>query len=213
LVIATPTQGVGDDEAALTVLGVGQAGRKANITAPIVRPPSFGGQLTLPFPVDPVVGRIAQAAPTALPFDATFEPTSKISVSVFGLLEVAQLLKLLEVEGAPKRDPEANITIAVFTVTGETEEIPVIELLVDVVIPDGTDTSKGFDVFTPENATIAPAALSLFEVMLKVKLAALTSDAVATFESIVAKPRPDPMLCDDLTVQPELLAATFVAFS
>jgi hypothetical protein len=66
--MAAPKQGVGDEDAALTVFGVGQAGRNATITAAIVRPPSFGGQFTLPLPVDPVVGRIAQAAPTADPF-------------------------------------------------------------------------------------------------------------------------------------------------
>jgi hypothetical protein len=171
----------------------------------------LGGQFTLPFPVEPVVGRIAQAAPTALPLLPTLDPTSKISISVDGLLAVAHVLKLLVVDGFPKREPAANITIAVFTVTGDTAETPVMAAFVEVVIPVGTATSKGFEVFTPEKATIAPEPLALFAVTLKVKLAALTSDAVATFESTVAKPRPDPMPCDDRTVQPELLAATFVA--
>jgi hypothetical protein len=214
LVMATPKQGVGEEDAALAVFGVGHAGRRATITAPIVLPPSLGGQFTLPLPVEPVVGRMAHAAPTALPLLPTLDPMSKISVNVVGLLVVAQVLKLLVVDGAPKRDPAANMTIALLTVTGETAVIPVIALLVDVVIPVGTVTSNGFEVLTPENATIAPAALSLFDVIVKAKLVALTSEAVATFDSTVAKPRPDPMLCEDLTVQPEGPdAATFVAFS
>jgi hypothetical protein len=184
---------VGLEDAVPAVLGVGQAGRSATITEAITRLPLLGGQFTLPLPVDPVVGRSAQATPTAVPLFPTLAPTSTISLSVNGLLAVAHVLKLAVVEGVPSRDPAASMTMALFTVTVVTPVTPVIAVVFEVVIPVGTETSNGLPVSTPEKAEIAPEAFSELAVMLKVKFVALTSEAVATLDKTVANPRELPM--------------------
>jgi hypothetical protein len=184
---------VGLEDAVPAVLGVGQAGRSATITEAITRPPLFAGQFTLPLPVEPVVGRIAHAKPTAVPLLATLAPTSTISLSVVGLLAVAQVLKLAVVDGEPNREPAPSMTMAQLAVTVVTPEIPVMDVVDEVVMPVGTDTSNGLAELTPEKAAIIPEAFSEFVVMLNVKFVALTSEAVATLDKTVANPRELPM--------------------
>ena len=111
-------------------------------------------------------------------------------------------MKLAFVEGAPSREPAANMTMAVFNVVGETAVTPVTLVLVDVVMPVGTVTSKGFVVLTPENATMAAEILSVLAVKVNEKFAAATSVAVATFDRRVTNPRPLPMAWEERTVQP-----------
>lgn len=148
-------QSDGEEDALLTV---SHAGLKIRAIPPIGLPVLvLTTQFTIPEPVTPVSGFVAQAAPTQAEL-ATLLPTSNNSVRVAGEV-IVQLLLLkfaFVVEVTLEAAPKSNTAVLVVKVVAvgivvTFGPLAVVQLVLGV-------TSKGVVVLTPEKATIPPTA-------------------------------------------------------